>query len=491
MTSSVRPVSPGRESVEKVSDEVSNKRKSMDRGTQTIPETPNSKVYSAQNQQEKTSSVSPEKPLQGSDSGVRISQLDKEGSISSITPSKLPQTPTRGSNGLPSVPEGRSPIIREKVSEDGFHWRKYGQKFVRGNEFVRSYYRCTHPSCPVKKQLECSLDGQIADIVYFGQHDHPKPEVTVPVPVGFLLSVVEEKHENAAISKATEVKVKFAPPLLPVLSGNNSQISTVTSSEDVRGVLSETSKTKDEVCNDHPISKRQKKSAHDMDPNPEDNPTGETRVVVQTVSEVDIVNDGYRWRKYGQKMVKGNPNPRSYYRCSYPGCPVKKHVERASHDPKVVLTSYEGQHEHNIPQSRTVTHNASGQGTSIQHSDRGSGVVSLEVADISGLEPARKLKEKPDGKLETKVKAVDNVSSDAVVPANKPNGKQNGKSDVKDEISAAEVVDNSSVSVSASELKEKDNGRPKAESNENGSSCNPDAVTGNKQHVPIAGPVQS
>lgn len=38
--------------------------------------------------------------------------------------------------------------------------------------------------------------------------------------------------------------------------------------------------------------------------------TCETRVVVQTSSEVDFVNDGFRWRKYGQKLVKGNPNPR-------------------------------------------------------------------------------------------------------------------------------------------------------------------------------------
>ena len=36
----------------------------------------------------------------------------------------------------------------------------------------------------------------------------------------------------------------------------------------------------------------------------------EPRVVVQITSAVDIVNDGYRWRKYGQKLVKGNPNPR-------------------------------------------------------------------------------------------------------------------------------------------------------------------------------------
>lgn len=36
----------------------------------------------------------------------------------------------------------------------------------------------------------------------------------------------------------------------------------------------------------------------------------EPRIVVQTTSAVDIVNDGYRWRKYGQKLVKGNSNPR-------------------------------------------------------------------------------------------------------------------------------------------------------------------------------------
>jgi len=36
----------------------------------------------------------------------------------------------------------------------------------------------------------------------------------------------------------------------------------------------------------------------------------EPRVIVQTTSEIDILDDGYRWRKYGQKVVKGNPNPR-------------------------------------------------------------------------------------------------------------------------------------------------------------------------------------
>lgn len=43
----------------------------------------------------------------------------------------------------------------------------------------------------------------------------------------------------------------------------------------------------------------------------------EPRVVVQTTSDVDILDDGYRWRKYGQKVVKGNPNPRFFISFSY------------------------------------------------------------------------------------------------------------------------------------------------------------------------------
>ena len=46
----------------------------------------------------------------------------------------------------------------------------------------------------------------------------------------------------------------------------------------------------------------------------------EPRVVVQTTSEVDILDDGYRWRKYGQKVVKGNPNPRSHFHYHFLHC---------------------------------------------------------------------------------------------------------------------------------------------------------------------------
>lgn len=60
-------------------------------------------------------------------------------------------------------------------SEDGYNWRKYGQKQVKGSEYPRSYYKCTHPNCPVKKKVERSHEGHITEIIYKGAHNHPKP----------------------------------------------------------------------------------------------------------------------------------------------------------------------------------------------------------------------------------------------------------------------------------------------------------------------------
>jgi len=37
------------------------------------------------------------------------------------------------------------------------------------------------------------------------------------------------------------------------------------------------------------------------------------RVAFLTKSEVDHLEDGYRWRKYGQKAVKNSPYPRFVY----------------------------------------------------------------------------------------------------------------------------------------------------------------------------------
>ncbi|XP_061364983.1 probable WRKY transcription factor 12 [Gastrolobium bilobum] len=72
----------------------------------------------------------------------------------------------------------------------------------------------------------------------------------------------------------------------------------------------------------------------------------EPRFCFQTRSDVDVLDDGYKWRKYGQKVVKNSLHPRSYYRCTHNNCRVKKRVERLSEDCRMVITTYEGRHNH-------------------------------------------------------------------------------------------------------------------------------------------------
>ncbi|KAK8971437.1 putative WRKY transcription factor 33 [Platanthera guangdongensis] len=251
----------------------------------------------------------------------------------------------------PSVPnsserQALQPRERKK-SEDGFNWRKYGQKQVRGSENPRSYYKCTFPNCPTKKKVETNFEGEITEIVYKGKHSHPKPQ---------------SSRKNSSLSSQQ-------PPLQPAAAaseasdhsnGGRSAATPENSSasfgeDDVDMSSNRSNPCGDEFDEEEPEAKRRR-----VDGEHEGAAAGdcgsrtvkEPRVVVQTTSDIDILDDGYRWRKYGQKVVKGNPNPRSYYKCTTMGCPVRKHVERAAHDMRSVLTTYDGKHNHDIPAPR-------------------------------------------------------------------------------------------------------------------------------------------
>ncbi|CAL9181647.1 unnamed protein product [Musa hybrid cultivar] len=283
-------------------------------------------------------------------------------------------------------------------AEDGYNWRKYGQKQVKGSEYPRSYYKCTHPNCQVKKKVERSHEGHITEIVYKSAHNHPKPHVNrrsgVPSSHPFNDPQINESEQPGSQTSLDGKPVKGSSQ-----SGNGGQewlgdgLEATSSapvaaeccdpsnalqriqdgtrlSPDVVGVSSTLSNDEEEDdrathgsvslgCDgegDETESKRRKLDACAIEMSAASRAVREPRVVVQTTSEIDILDDGYRWRKYGQKVVKGNPNPRSYYKCTNPGCMVRKHIERASHDLKSVITTYEGKHNHDVPAARSNSH---------------------------------------------------------------------------------------------------------------------------------------
>ncbi|KAL2345894.1 hypothetical protein Fmac_007179 [Flemingia macrophylla] len=59
------------------------------------------------------------------------------------------------------------------------------------------------------------------------------------------------------------------------------------------------------------------------------------------------LDDGYSWRKYGQKDILGAKFPRGYYRCTHrnvQGCLATKQVQRSDEDPTTIEVTYRGRH---------------------------------------------------------------------------------------------------------------------------------------------------
>ncbi|MQL97398.1 hypothetical protein Taro_030077 [Colocasia esculenta] len=266
----------------------------------------------------------------------------------------------------------------DQMSHDGYNWRKYGQKQVKGSECPRSYYKCTHPNCPVKKKIERSLDGRIEGIIYRGEHNHPKPQPSKRFPSSLqgksasdlygsddgeqMTGSLMEKNELSENTSEIVTDTYTGKTLLyddPIYATTYSSHIATSDSCRFSGDCEEVSRATDGALEPNCKRSTVKPLLHDKLPchrRHEDRARGigaatgpqDSHVVLQTDAECSISGDGYQWRKYGQKVVKGNPYPRSYYKCTSPKCNVRKHVERALDDPRSVITTYEGKHNHGM-----------------------------------------------------------------------------------------------------------------------------------------------
>ena len=112
-----------------------------------------------------------DKEQQGSKPGFIQNQIIPQ-KMATTQPEANIQRSYNNSQAQPVVQMNRA----QKRSEDGYCWRKYGQKQVKGSENPRSYYKCSYPNCPTKKKVERSPEGHVTEIVYKGSHNHPKPQ---------------------------------------------------------------------------------------------------------------------------------------------------------------------------------------------------------------------------------------------------------------------------------------------------------------------------
>ncbi|KAH7651580.1 WRKY domain-containing protein [Dioscorea alata] len=76
-------------------------------------------------------------------------------------------------------------------------------------------------------------------------------------------------------------------------------------------------------------------------------PTMTRQIQLAAEGEVSSMDDGYHWRKYGQKGILGAKHPRSYYRCTHRntyGCSATKQMQKADNNPTVLNITYYGHH---------------------------------------------------------------------------------------------------------------------------------------------------
>ncbi|GKU87202.1 hypothetical protein SLEP1_g1645 [Rubroshorea leprosula] len=240
------------------------------------------------------------------------------------------------------------PILKTPVF-DGYNWRKYGQKQVKSPKGSRSYYRCTHSECHAKKTEFSDDTGNLIEIVNKGLHSHDPPRKNNCTRESRIVSSAGPFIGNSVTEQSIRMRNDSDPS---TYSKESMQEMTVVPERKLQYSSYSDRNGKTEVKEEHerePAPKRRVKKDSMDSPDSEVKPGKKHKFVLHAAGDVGISGDGYRWRKYGQKMVKGNSHPRNYYRCTSAGCPVRKQIETSVDNSNAVMVTYKGVHDHDKP----------------------------------------------------------------------------------------------------------------------------------------------
>uniref|UniRef100_A0A0D9XVD4 WRKY domain-containing protein n=1 Tax=Leersia perrieri TaxID=77586 RepID=A0A0D9XVD4_9ORYZ len=207
------------------------------------------------------------------------------------------------------LPREKRQVRMNCMEDDGFTWMKYGQKDIPGAMCPRTYFRCTHQSmkgCQATKHVQRTNDDLLlVDVVYYGAHTcgdiaHSDNQMSL---------------RSAEIHSSNLQEIQESPDLWL----NGPEQSTIYNDDDLPHHNKQPEKT---------VEKRT------------------TQVRVSSMQDIAPLDDGYSWRKYGQKDILGAKYPISYYRCTHTfyGCGAKKKVQRTDGDPLLFDVEYKGVH---------------------------------------------------------------------------------------------------------------------------------------------------